>query len=178
VRTRFNNKWQKTRGNVDVRKIVKIVGQFPLLHAYGVGFAEFRNIPEATRSKCIDYARYMLAFELDDEIDAAYAFLKAVGISQAGREQHYVRTEYLLELYSYWRKGTEKYPKYLPTGVFGVAAFLLKANIRIVEELKPHFLVPVSIEKRAKVEKFLEATCGFKRWEDCEMRWQFDVNNG
>jgi len=178
VRTRFNNKWQKTRGNVDVRKIVKVVGQFPLLHAYGVGFGQFRSIPEATRSKCIDYARYMLAFELDDEIDAAFAFLKAVGISQCGREQHYVRTEYLLELYSYWRKGTEKYPEFLPIGVFGVAAFLLKANIRVAEELKPHFLVPVSIDKRAKVEKFLEATRGFKRWEDSQIYWQCEAAIG
>lgn len=174
MRTRFNNKWHKTRGNVDVRKIVKVVGQFPLLHAYGVGFADFRSIPEATRSKCIDYARYMLAFELDDEIDAAHAFFKAVGVSQAGREQHFVRTEYLLHLYSYWRKGTEKYPEYLPIGVFGVAALLMKAKIRVAEEMKPHFLVPVSILKRASVEEFLEATGGFERWDDSQIYWQYE----
>jgi hypothetical protein len=173
VRTRFNNKWEKTRGNIKVEKIVKAVGQFPLLHAYGVGFAQFRNIPEATRSKCIDYARYMLAFELDDEIDAAYRFFKAIGISKYPRNEHYVRSQYVEHLYATWRKDVN-YPEYIPLGVFGLAALLLGTKIRIIEGLKPHFLIPILREKREKVESYLDLRMGYKRWDDADIYWNFN----
>jgi hypothetical protein len=173
VRTRFDNKWQKTRGNLDVRKIVNIVGQFPTLHAFGVGFEQFRSIPEARRSQCIDYARYMLAFELDDEIDGAAAFLKAIGVNIWVKDDNYVRSDYLHYLYGYWRKGSTKHPKDMPIGVFAMAALILKSRIRIVEDIKPHFLVPVTIDKRSRVEHFLSATEGFEPWPEEDVLWKF-----
>jgi len=173
VRTRFDNKWQKTRGNLDVRKIVSVVAQFPTLHAYGIGFDAFRTIPEATRSKKIDYARYMLAFELDDEIDGAASFLKAIGLCVSIRDEHYVQSSYLVHLYESWRKSTNKHPKVMPLGVFAVAAMILNSRIRVVEGIKPHFLVPVTQDKRAKVEAYLEMTEGFERWPEEKIGWQF-----
>lgn len=173
MRTRFDNKWQKTRGNLQVKKIVNVAAQFPLLHAFGVGFDQFRSIPEARRSQCIDYARYMLAFELDDEIDAAAAFLKAIGLNNVPQESSYVRSEYLAHLYRSWRKGIDKYPKEMPIGVFGMAALVLNSKIRIVEDLKPNFLVAVAKDKRTKVEKFLQMTVNFEPWSEDQYRWQF-----
>lgn len=173
MRTRFNNKWQKTRGNLSVRKIVNIVGQFPTLHAYGVGFDQFRSIPEARRSQCIDYARYMLAFELDDEIDGAAAFLKAIGVNIWIKDHNYVRSDYLLHLYKYWRKGSNKHPREMPMGVFAVAALSLKSRIRIVDSIKPNFLIPVTRDKRRKVEQFLTLTARFEPWPEEDIVWKF-----
>ena len=171
MRTRFDNNWEKTRGNLKIEKIIKVVGQFPTLHAYGVGFKMFLGIPEANRSKAIDYARYMLAFELDDEIDAAYAFLKTIGINVKNKSENFVRSDYLEYLYSYWRREGKKHPEVMPIGVFALAALMLDANLRIVEGLKPHFLIPVSRDKRSKVESYLELTQGFKPWDDEQIFW-------
>jgi hypothetical protein len=173
VRTRFDNGWQKTRGNLQVKKIVNVAAQFPLLHAFGVGFDQFRSIPEARRSQCMDYARYMLAYELDDEIDAAAAFLKAIGINTLPRDDSYVRSEYLAYLYSFWRKGSEKYPSVMPIGVFGMAALVLNSKMRIVESYKPHFLVSVTISKRKSIEEFLQHTTKFESWPDEDVLFQF-----
>ena len=171
MRTRFDNKWQKTRGNLDVRKIVNSLIQYPTLHAYGVGFDAFRSIPEAQRSKKIDYARYMLAFELDDEIDAAARLLKALGIAVYAKDEHYVRSDYLLYLYSHWRENTEKYPKIMPEGVFAVASLVLNSRVRVAEELKPHFLVPIHTEKRKKIEEYLRFTKRYEPWPDEQIFW-------
>lgn len=70
------------------------------MHAYGIGFGLFSCIPEQTRSQAIDYARYMLTYELDDEIDACVSFIKAVGGSEISIPTNYVRSEYLLHLYA------------------------------------------------------------------------------
>lgn len=174
MRTRAISRVKKTIGGADLKKINKIIFDFPLLHAYGVGFDIFRSIPEQTRSKAIDYARYMLAFELDDEIDAAIFFIKAIGAKSKPRIDNYVRCEYLLHLYKYWRKGTEKYPRVMPIGVFCLAALYEQGKVRIVQELKPNFLVAVSTEKRRKIENYLEATQGFQRWPEEKIFWSFE----
>lgn len=162
------------------KKIVEISARFPLLHAYGVGYDEFRKIPEEKRGKVLDYAKYMLAFELDLEIDAAYFFLKAVGIRKNALNSNYVKADYLAYMYEYWRRffisaktGESKWPKEMPLGVFAMAALLSGGRVRVVEELKPNYLIAVTDERRRRLEKYLSATTKFKTPDESRFKWDF-----
>jgi hypothetical protein len=167
MRTRVNNGWESTQGGIKVKKIVNIVAQFPILHAYGVGFDQFRSIPEQNRSKAIDYARYMLAFELDLEIDTAVRFFKILGIKKTQKKEFFVSSDYLKYLYSYWRKsGSGDAPKEMPIGVFAMAALILDTSVRVEERAKPNFYIAVSTLKRNRVEKYLKQTTGFEKWPE------------
>lgn len=177
MRTRFENKWDRTRGGLKIDKIKKIVNDFPLLHAYGIGFAMFGSIPEHTRRDAVDYSRYMLAFELDDEIDAGVMFLKALGGVVSAHNDCYLRSEYLLHLYSYWRLELLKAPEIMPLGVLAVSALMLNGSVRVLENLKPNYLIGVSREKRIKVEKYLAFTKNFQKWPEEQTTWSF-ANNG
>lgn len=167
MRTRFNNSWESTRGGIKVKKIINCVAQFPILHAYGVGFDQFRTIPEQNRSKAIDYARYMLAFELDLEIDTAVTFFKILGIKRTQKKEFFVRSEYLQYLYKYWRKsGSGNAPQEMPVGVFAIAALLLDGAVKVEEQAKPGFFIALSTLKRNRVEKYLQQVTEFKKWPE------------
>lgn len=165
---------------VYTKKIVEISARFPLLHAYGVGYDEFRSIPEEKRGKILDYAKYMLAFELDLEIEAAHFFLKAVGLRKNPKNHNYVKADYLLYLYRYWARqftsaktGKSKWPKEVPLGVFAMAALLAGGRVRIVEELKPNYLIAVWDERRWRLEKYLQMTTKFKKPDEKRVLWDF-----
>lgn len=177
MRTRFENKWDKTRGGLKIHKIKKIVNDFPLLHAYGIGFSMFGNIPEHTRRDAVDYARYMLAFELDDEIDAGVQFLKILGGVKFPQDSSYLRSEYLLHLYSYWRRSMTRAPEVMPLGVLAMSALMLNGSVRVIETLKPNYLVGVSKLKRLRVEEYLAFTQKFQKWPEEQTSWSF-ANNG
>lgn len=176
MRTRFDNKWDKTRGGLKICKIKKIVDDFPLLHAYGIGFHMFGSVPEHTRREAVDYSRYMLAYELDDEIDAGVKFIKTLGGVQRAHNDCYLKTEYLLYLYSHWRRQLTNAPEIMPLGVFAMSALMLNGCVRVIETLKPHYLVGVSRSKRIRVEKYLAHTSDFQKWPEEKMSWSFANN--
>jgi len=165
---------------VYTKKIVEVSANFPLLHAYGIGFDEFRSIPEEKRGRVLDYAKYMLAFELDFEIEAAHCFLKAVGLRKNPKNRNYVKADYLAYMYQYWRQGfivaktgRPKWPKEMPLGVFAMAALLAYGRVRVVEKLKPNFLIAVWDERRWRLEKYLELTTKFKKPDEKRVLWDF-----
>jgi len=172
LRTR-TNKWDKTPGGIKLAKIHKVVKDFPLLHAYGVGFGMFGCIPEQIRSQIIDYARYMLGYELDHEIDAALSFIKTLGGITTPHNENYVRSEYLSHLYATWRLEQLRAPERMPQGCFAVAALMINGSVRVVEALKPNFLVGIGIRKRDRLEEYLVATKGYQRWPDEKVFWSF-----
>lgn len=154
-------------------KIEKVIANFPTMHAYGIGFGMFSQVPEQTRSKAIDYARYMLAYELDDEIDASVSFIKAIGGSQFSIDDNYTRSDYLLHLYSAWRKDLGDGPKDIPVGCMAMATLIIGSHVRVVEGFKPNFLVCVSKLKRERVESYLALRTGFQKWPEDKILWSF-----
>ena len=176
MRTRPDTKWDRTPGGLRLNQIQKVITDFPLLHAYGVGFSMFGTIPEQTRSKAIDYARYMLGFELDYEIDAAVSFIKVLGGLRQAHSENYVRSQYLLHLYDTWRLTHSKAPKIMPVGCIAMATLVTGGSVRVVESLKPHFLVGISSLRRQRIENYLVQVKGFQRWPDEEVYWSFENN--
>lgn len=171
--------------HIYTKKIVEVAANFPLLHAYGIGFDEFRTIPEEKRGKVLDYAKYMLAFELDLEIEAAYFFLKAVGLRKNPKNKNYVKADYLEYMYQYWRQGfilakygRSKWPKEMPLGVFAMAALLSHGRVRVVEELKPNFLIAVWDDRRRRLENYLQLTTKFKKPDEKRVLWDFKDDRG
>lgn len=153
-----------TRAYLSVRKIIDIVRRFPLLHAYGIGLDMFREVPEQYRMRAVDYAKFMLAYELDDEIDGAALFFRKIDGPEPNKSFDYVRGSYLLYIYSYWRKISGHHPEVMPVGAFIVGALITGKKIRIHEGLKPDFLVSMKTMRRAVVERFLEENYDFRRW--------------
>ena len=180
MKRRAIGKLQLDNNNLETKKIVEVSANFPLLHAYGIGFEEFRSIPEDKRGKVLDYAKYMLAYELDLEIEAAYFFFRAVGLSKYPKDQNYVKADYLAYMYRYWRQqfgnsryGLSKWPKEVPLGVFAMSALLSYGKIRVVEELKPNYLIAVREDLRRKVEDYLQRTTKFKKPDEKRFVWDF-----
>ena len=165
---------------VYTKKIVEVSANFPLLHAYGIGFEEFRTVPEEKRGKVLDYAKYMLAYELDKEITAACFFFRAIGLRKNSMNRNYVKADYLAHMYEYWRRqfgytrfGDSRWPKEMPLGVFAMAALLSNGRVRVVEELKPNYLIAVRDESRRTLEDYLQRTTKFKTPDEKRVLWDF-----
>lgn len=164
-------------------RVVNIVARFPLLHAYGIGFDDFRKLPEHRRAQVMDYCKYILAYELDDEIVAAARFLRLVGSRIGPTDRHYVKADYIEHVYQYWnstmlvKSGKTKYPKEMPLGVFALAALAINIKVRVVEELKPNFLIATSIERLRRLEKFLAATTKFKVPPRSKYTWTYSIGD-
>jgi len=152
--------------NLSVLKIVDIVSRFPLLHAWGIGFDKFRQLPEESRMRAMDYAKYILAYELDDEIDGAYMFMRSVAGRTMYGSANYVKASYLVYMYDFWRTISDKHPVEVPLGCFVVAALIRGQRIRIIEDLKPDFLINCGKQRRKQIEEYLQSCTDFMPWDE------------
>lgn len=167
-----------TQCNLSVLKIVDIVSRFPLLHAWGIGFDKFRQLPEHSRMRAMDYAKYILAYELDDEIDGAYMFMRAVSGRTMYESSNYVKASYLTYMYSFWRKISDKHPEEVPLGCFIVGALIRGQRIRIIEALKPDFLINCGKQKRKNIEWYLQSCTDFEPWDEKDISLATDDRVG
>lgn len=170
-------KKKKTRDGHNTRQIVDIVNGFAMLHAYGVGLDVFHEVPVQDRMKSIDYAKVLLAYYLDDEIDSACRFLDALGAKNAVMHPHnYVRVSYLMHMYQYWQTLSGRGEKHVPLGCFIVAGMLFNQRIGVRDELRPDALLTVPTGKRKYIEDYLTQETDFVKPADEYIFYNFLKN--
>lgn len=167
----------RTEGNLSVGKILDITKKFPLLHAYGVGLDIFRELPEQYRMRSMEYAKFLLAYCLDDEIDDARAFLKDLKCSGSSQSPLYVRVSYLEVLFSYWRRPKPTVLEFVPPGAFIVAALAIGQRIKIIPSMKPDCLMQVTKINLRMMEKTLAKRYGFEPWPKDKKHFVYKVND-
>lgn len=161
----------QTQCGLSVKKVVDVVSRFPSLHAYGVGFDIFRELPEQYRMRGMDYAKYMLAYKLDDEIDACVMFLRAARTRKFSNGVDWVRCSYLLYVYSYWRRLHGHHPVEIPNGCMAVAALLVGQRVTDVPSIRPDYLVSVTKRGMKALENYLMFEFGMEAWPDERKRY-------
>jgi hypothetical protein len=62
----------------------------------------------------------------------------------------------------------------MPVGCIAMATLVTGGSVRVIESLKPNFLVGVSKLKRQRVESYLAQVKGFQKWPDEEIYWSFE----
>lgn len=173
MRTRAAGKDQTPNG-IRTTKIVDIVSRYALLHAYGVGLDIFRQLPEQQRMRGIEYAKWMLAYALDDEIDSAFLFYKALHCDRFLPHGHnFVKASYLEYMYGYWRQLSGTCKKDVPLGCFIVAALLIGQRVFFTPETKPLVYITISRKRMRAIEDYLESQFEFRKWPEEEYRWSF-----
>jgi len=171
VRKRAGGKVQTDTG-IRTAKIVDIVSRFSLLHAYGVGLDVFRQLPEQQRMRGIEYAKWLLAFALDDEIDSAYLFFKALHCDRFHpKSENFVCSAYLEYMYGYWRQLSGTCDKEVPLGAYIVAGLLSGQRIFFTKKSKPGFYMTIPLKRRTAMEGYLERHFDFKRWPDEDFKF-------
>lgn len=152
----------QTQIGLSATKVIDVVSRFPLLHAYGVGLDIFRSVPEQYRMRAIDYAKWMLAYALDDEIDSCYMFLEALHLDRvAPTAKPFIRGTYLLEMHKHWRKMSGKHTSDVTVGTLAAAALLHGHRVRIVEAIKPDCYITVPVKRLRWYENYLADKYGF-----------------
>lgn len=146
--------------------IVDITRRFTSLHAYGIGLNVFRELPEFSRINAIEYSRYMLAFELDDEIDSCCVFLDAMHCNQKTAIKVYLRCSYLLHLYQGWRHLNTDTEKVIPPGAMVVAALLKAQKVKVPTFLRPDCLIAVNRARYRYMVSYLKKRFQFVDWDD------------
>jgi hypothetical protein len=173
VRTRARGKDQTVNG-LRTTKVVDIVSRYALLHAYGVGLDVFRQLPEQQRMRGIEYAKWMLAYALDDEIDSAYLFFKALHCDRFLPHGHnFVKVSYLEYMYGYWRQLSGTCERVVPIGAFIVGALLIGQRVFFTPGSKPLVYITVSRKRMRAIEDYLESQYAFRKWPEEEYRWSF-----
>lgn len=171
MRVRSRQKDQTVNG-LRTTKIIDIVSRFALLHAYGVGLDVFRQLPEQQRMRGIEYAKWMLAYALDDEIDSAYMFFKALHCDRiTGYKNHYVRSSYVEYLYSFWRQISGSCEKIVPVGAYIVAALLIGQRVFFTPGTKPQVFITIPQKRLRFLEQYLQNNFDFHPWSESEYRW-------
>lgn len=166
-----------TRGSLSVAKILDITTKFPLLHAYGVGLDIFRELPEQYRMRVMDYAKFILQYCLDDEIDDARRFFKAIKCSGKPHHYYYVKVSYLQHVYRSFIKTKRVFIPEVPYGAFIVAGLSLGQRVKIIPSLKPDCLINVQRGAFQKMEKMLEAKFGHEIKPEHERVHRYKVND-
>lgn len=170
MRTRARGVSQ-TQCGIRTTKIVDIVCRYALLHAYGIGLDIFRQLPEQQRMRGIEYAKWMLAFALDDEIDSAYLFFKSLSCDRfKPHSENFVKSTYLEYMYGYWRQLSGTCEKFVPQGAYIVAGLLTGQRIFFTPHSKPIFYMTIPRKRMVVMEDFLERNYDFKRWSEEEYR--------
>lgn len=167
----------RTEGNLSVGKILDITTKFPLLHAYGVGLDIFRDLPEQYRMRSMEYAKFLLAYCLDDEIDNARAFLRYLKCNGTSVSGFYVKISYLQELYSYWRLPKPSFHEFVPPGAFVLAALAVGQRVKIVPSIKPDCLMLITKRELGKMERALQKQYGFQPWPNDKKHHTYKVND-
>jgi len=152
----------QTPHGISVLKIGDVVSRFPLLHAYGLGFEIFRELPEHARMRGMDFAKFALAYALDDEIDSALLFLKSMRRKTSRSGRHHVRCSYLIRMYRYWRRLSGKHPVRMPPGAMMTAALLLGQRVTAVPSLKPDGLISMHQKHFVWLEQYLVKNYGMR----------------
>lgn len=106
--------------------------------------------------KAIEYSRFMLAFCLDTEIDAAAWFLKVIDPEPALLGGVWVTREYLIFLYQHWRTITYRFPEEVPDGAFLMGALILGKKVKIMGALETSWAIRVKRFKLSEVETTLK----------------------
>jgi hypothetical protein len=162
----------QTQVGIRTSKIIDIVSRYALLHAYGIGLDQFRELPEQSRMRSIDYAKWLLAFALDDEIDSGYLFFRAMKCHEfKSKACNYVHSSYLQYIYSFWRKLSGSCEADVPLGCFAVAALILDQKVMFTHASKPCFYTTVPSKRLAFMEEFLEKSSSFKPWRKEQYRF-------
>lgn len=170
MRTRAQK--DQTPNGIRTTKIVDIVSRYALLHAYGVGLDIFRQLPEQQRMRGIEYAKWMLAYALDDEIDSAYLFYKALHCDRFHPHGHnFVKAPYLEYMYGYWRQLSGTCKKEIPLGCFIVSALLIGQRVFFTPDSKPLVYITVSRKRMRSIEEYLEKQFDFRKWPEEKYRW-------
>lgn len=170
--TRFTRTW------VQDEEIFDIVFRFPTLHAYGVGFKAFESLPEDRRLAAIEYSKYLLAYCLDEEIDSAMIFLRALNCHEhRPKVSWYVKLSYLMGLYRSWRKMTGRCHEYVPPGCFIFAALFYGQGVHVRPELRPDCLITIPKMRREYLENYLAKEYGYVRPPDSEVYYDFYAVN-
>jgi len=153
-------------------KIIDIVSRYALLHAYGIGLDVFRQLPDQQRMRGIEYAKWMLAFALDDEIDSAFLFFKALHCDRfKPKSENFVCSAYLEYMYGYWRQLSGTCEKTVPLGAYIVAGLLSGQRIFFTKKSKPGFYMTIPPKRRVAIESYLERNYDFKRWPEEEFKF-------
>lgn len=155
-----------TDRNLNCGCIIDIAQRYTALHAYGVGLDVFRELPEFSRAQAMDYAKYILAFELDDEIDSASAFLEAMHCARFKTKRIYLRCSYLLHLYTYWRLVNPTHMKNVPPGALIVAALLLGERVKVPMKIRPDSLIAMNEARSKYMVEYLAKHFDFVDWSD------------
>jgi len=173
VRTRSDGTVQTGNG-IRVSKIVDIVSRYAMLHAYGVGLDIFRQLPEHQRMRGIEFSKWMLAYALDDEIDSAFMFYKALHCDRFHPHgRNFVKVSYLEYMYGYWRRLSGINKEHVPLGCFIVSALLIGQRVFYTPDSKPLVYITISRKRMRALEKFLERQFDFKRWPEETYRWEY-----
>jgi hypothetical protein len=173
VRTRATGK-EQTNNGLRTSKIVDIVSRYPLLHAYGVGLDIFRQLPEQQRMRGIEYAKWMLAYALDDEIDSTFLFYRALHCDRFNPHGHnFVKASYLEYMYGYWRQLSGTCKKEVPLGCFIVGALMIGQRVFFTPDSKPQVYITISRKRMRAIEDYLERQFDFKKLPEEEYRWSF-----
>lgn len=163
----------QTGCTIRTTKIVDIVSRYALLHAYGIGLDQFRELPEQSRMRGIDFAKWLLAYALDDEIDSAYLFFKALHCDKwAPNTDNYTHLSYLQYMYGFWRTLSGTCDEYIPIGAYAVAALITGQKVMFTPETKPMFYVSIPAKRFVFMEDFLEKNFSFQRWEPSRYRFE------
>lgn len=163
----------QTQCGIRTTKIVDIVCRYALLHAYGIGLDIFRQLPEQQRMRGIEYAKWMLAYALDDEIDSAYLFFRALSCDRfKPHSENFVKSTYLEYMYGYWRQLSGTCQKVVPQGAFIVAGLLSGQRIFFTPQSKPHFYMTIPRKRMLVMEDYLERNYDFKRWPEADYRYE------
>jgi hypothetical protein len=152
---RRSDKVFQTRHGHSVLKIADIVSRFPLLHAYGVGFEVFREMPDHVRMRAMDFAKFTLAYALDDEIDSAIMFFKVMRRKNTLPGKHQVRCSYLIRMYHHWRRLSGTHVSAMPYGAMMVGALMLGQRVTAVPTLKPDALISMHEGQFKRMEQYL-----------------------
>lgn len=173
-----DNRWRSTRTWIEDREMIDIAFQFPTLHAFGVGFKMFKDMPEDKRLAAIEYSKYLLAYCMRDEIDSAMQFMRALlAHEQQAKVSWYVKLSYLMGLYRSWRKISERPAEKVPPGAFIVAALFYGQGVHIRPELRPDCLITIPKMRREYLENYLEHDYGYVRPPDSEVYYDFYAVN-
>lgn len=171
MRIRSKNTDQTPNG-LRTTKIVDIVSRYALLHAYGVGLDVFRQLPEQQRMRGIEYAKWMLAYALDNEIDSAYLFLKALHCDRIkGYKNHYVKSGYIEYIYTFWRQLSGTCEKTVPLGAYIVAALLIGQRVFFTPGTKPEVFITIPQKRLRALEVYLQKNFSFTPWDESQYRW-------